>query len=180
MSPVSEALALIQKIPSSFLAVLALVTAAILFVPAEYAAMLGIDQLPAQYRAFVGPGFLLTTAWLIVRFAGEVFKPIRARRARHATAEARLRGLTDEEKAYIAEFVIGRKTSIRLGMSDGVAANLKGRKVLWCPSQLIGFDETLVHNMQPWAREYFEQNPHLLAEAPPFAPVRQDLDGGLR
>ncbi len=50
-------------------------------------------------------------------------------------------------------------------IEDGVAGGLVAKHILYRSSSIGGRLTGFAHNIQPWAREYLTDNPHLLGAA---------------
>jgi len=70
-----------------------------------------------------------------------------------------LNHLTDDEKERLRPFLTA--ASVNYSMSDGVAAGLCARGILFCPAQIVTLEKQ-AHNVQPPVRHYLLKHPELL------------------
>lgn len=155
----------------------AIATGVGLLSPDWFIAKLGLVQLRDQYRAYVGLAFIASSALLFAQAlaagAQMTRRAYRRRRMRESDREL-LHTLTPDEKAYLLPFVIGGQNTLYFRAQDGVAGGLVAKKILYNSSSLGSMLSGFAHNLQPWARDYLEKNPHLLdgANMAPQGPPR--------
>ena len=150
-----------RKIPAAFLLALLATLALILFIPSKYASALAIDQFRDSYRIFLGPAFLLVFAFITARFYNGLEKRFASKRALKEL-QKNLHSLTGEEKGYLAQFIYEEKTSIYVGMDDGVMGGLRKKGITYLAAQQGNLLDGFAFNLQPWAREYLHENHQLL------------------
>jgi len=166
----------IKGVPSSFLLALCIALCVILFVPESIAFSLGIDTFRTAYRVFLGPGLILVASWLLTRGLSHLKRPIAARRAKRHVHQF-LSNLTPEEKGYLAPFIIEERNTIHAPIEDGIAGGLVAKRILYRASQVFDMVEGVPYNLNPSAREFLTENPHLLegAEGKPTTPLEKAL-----
>ena len=76
--------------------------------------------------------------------------------------QSSLHKLTPEEKGYLKPYIVEQKNSIYVGVDDGVMSGLRSKGITFLASNMGSMLEGIAYNLQPWAREYLESNPHLL------------------
>jgi len=150
-----------RKIPLSFLVALLCVVAFILFVPVEVAKALAVDSFREQYRVYLGPTFLLTFALFIARFF-MFFMGSYEKKKNLRTKQESLHKLTPEEKGFLVVYIQEQQNSIHVGMEDGVMGGLKAKGITYLAGSMGDVLNGFAFNLQPWAREYLENNPNLL------------------
>lgn len=150
-----------RKVPAAFLVAVLVTLGLVLFVPDKYAQILAIDTFRNQYRIFLGPAFLLVLAFITAR----LYTHLAARHAERKALKEReetLHNLTPEEKGYLSKFIHEEMNSIYVGMDDGVMAGLRKKGITYLAAQMGSLLEGFAFNLQPWARDYLQNNPHLL------------------
>lgn len=150
-----------RKLPAAFLVSIVCVLTIILFLPEKHAATLAVDGFRKNYRVFLGPTLLLTVSFCVARFFMFCMQGHNQRKLLKIKQES-LYKLTPEEKGYLRPFIQGQQNSIYVGMDDGVMAGLKAKGVTYLAASMGNLLDGFAFNLQPWAREYLEQNPHLL------------------
>ncbi|RMH20024.1 MAG: hypothetical protein D6698_04935, partial [Gammaproteobacteria bacterium] len=73
-----------------------------------------------------------------------------------------LHKLTPEEKGYLVPYIEGQQNSVYVGMEDGVMSGLRAKGITYLAANMGDVLNGFAFNLQPWAREYLESNPHLL------------------
>ena len=150
-----------RKIPAAFLVAIVSVLGFILFLSEEYAKTLAVDGFRNEYRVFLGPAFLLTLAFCAARVFNFFMQGHRQRQALKKRQEA-LHSLTPEEKGYLIPYIEKQQNSVYVGMDDGVMAGLRSKGITYLAANMGDLLNGIAFNLQPWAREYLEKNPHLL------------------
>ena len=161
-----------RKVPAAFLVAIMCVLALVLFLPEKQAAILSVDEFRNQYRVFLGPALLLTLSFCVARIFMFFMQKHNQRKALEAQEENQrkalkaqqenLRKLTPEEKGYLVQFIHGQQNSIYVGMDDGIMAGLRSKGITYLAASMGDLLKGFAFNLQPWARDYLEQNPHLL------------------
>lgn len=150
-----------RKIPAAFLVAIVSVLGLILFLPEEYAKTLAVDGFRNEYRVFLGPAFLLTLSFCAARVFRFFILGYRQKQALKRRQET-LHTLTPEEKGYLIPYIEGMKNTVNVGMDDGVMAGLRSKYIIYLATNMGDLLNGFAFNLQPWAREYLEKNPHLL------------------
>lgn len=125
---------------------------------------LGLNEIISEYRKFLGIFFLLSIIRGLVpvwRAIGQ--KIIRLRGMYYG--RKRLQSLTREERELLKRYTDNDTRTITLDVADGIASGLVSESIIY-RSASIGraapggaqFD----HNIQPWAWEALQKNPHWL------------------
>lgn len=150
-----------RKIPAAFLVAIVSVLGLILFLPDETAKTLAVDEFRENYRVFIGPAFLLTVSFLIARLF-MLLKQGHVERQNLKAKQKILHQLTPAEKGYLIRYVEGQQNTINVGMDDGIMSGLAAKRITYRASNMGDLLNGFAFNLQPWAREYLEVNPHLL------------------
>ena len=150
-----------RKIPVAFLMAIVSVLGLILFLPEEIAKTLAVDQFREKYRIYIGPTFLLAVSFVVARLVMFLKRGRMARRKIEARQKA-LHQLTPEEKGYLVPYIDGQHNTINVGIDDGIMRGLEAKKITYRASNMGSLLDGFAFNLQPWARDYLEQNPYLL------------------
>jgi hypothetical protein len=150
-----------RKIPAAFLVAIVSVLGLILFLPEEHATTLAVDGFRNEYRVYLGPAFLLTLSFCAARVFNFFMQGYRQRQNLKKRQEA-LHNLTPEEKGYLIPYIEGQQNTVNVGMDDGVMAGLRSKGITYLAANMGDLLNGFAFNLQPWAREYLEQNPNLL------------------
>ena len=163
-----------RKIPAAFLVAISTVLGLILFLPEELAKLVAVDGFREQYRVYLGPAFLLTVSFCAARIYMFFMRGYDQKKALKSKKKS-LHKLTPDEKGYLVPFVINQQNSINVGMDDGVMAGLRSKGITYTPTRMGSVLDGFAFNLQPWAREYLEENPQLLdgAEGVPLTPQQK-------
>ena len=151
----------LQKIPPAFLVAVSTVLGLILFLPQKTANILAIDLFRDEYRVFLGPTFLFTIAFGAARGFSSFHTWYQQKQQLKEMVKL-LHHLTPEEKGYLICFIEGQKNSIKVGMDDGVMAGLCHKNITYRATNVGDMLDGFAFNLQPWAREYLENNSELL------------------
>lgn len=73
-----------------------------------------------------------------------------------------LHSLTPDEKAALRPYIEEEKTSLSFTLNDGIAGGLEARGIIY-RSAHASTSMFFPYNLQPWAREYLKEHPHLLS-----------------
>ena len=156
-------LGLLAKVARLPIAAIALASGFALFAPPAWLSVLGVREIFEQNHAAVGIAFLLSVSTLVVTAIPMLWKNLLAEwwhgYNRHRVVKWTLKHLTDDEKERLQPFLTA--ASVNYSMSDGVAAGLCAKGILFCPAQ-IGTLESRAHNVQPPVRHYLLKHPELL------------------
>ena len=150
-----------RKIPAAFLVAVLTVLCLVLFLPNEYAEILAVDTFRSEYRVFIGPAFLLVLAFGVARifiWFSEAYRQKKHLKERNKL----LHNLTPEEKGYLVSYIQNEQNSIYVGMDDGIMAGLRQKGVTYLAANMGDLLNGFAFNLQPWAREYLQNNLHLL------------------
>jgi hypothetical protein len=157
MKKVTEISEYFRKIPVPFLVAIISVLALILFLPDPVAKTLAIDEFRVNFRALLGPTLLLAVSFLIARFYIFLRSGVVEKKKLKAQQQI-LHKLTSHEKGYLIQFLEGQNTLYK-GIDDGVMGGLIAKGIAYRSSQVGNYIDGFAHNLQPWAREYLEDNP---------------------
>ena len=161
MDKLTDVVDYFRKVPIAFLVAIISVLALILFLPEQVARSVAVDGFREEYRVFLGPLFLVTTSFFVARLSMLVSRAYAERRGLKARQSV-LHRLTPEEKGYLLPYIDGQRTSVCVGIEDGVMSGLAARQIGYRASNMGNRLEGFPFNLQPWAREYLENNRELL------------------
>lgn len=145
-----------------------LFTGFFIFLPSEALLKLGLVDVKSKFSTYFGLGFVFSTTFLIAAMLNGFWKVFLARRLKEMANvyfyRKEAHDLTDEEKEILNIFIKGKTRSTSLSMKNGVVLGLEKRMFIIRVGQL-GTDAiswSFPFNIQPWAWEYLNKNPHLL------------------
>ena len=163
-----------RKIPAAFLVAISMVLSLILFLPEDLAKTVAVNGFREQYRVYVGPLFLLTISFCVARIYMFFLLGYNQKKAIKLKQRS-LHKLTPEEKGYLLPFIIKEQNSINAGMDDGVMAGLRAKGITYSATSMGSLLDGFAFNLQPWAREYLEDNRQLLegANGIPMTPLQK-------
>lgn len=150
-----------RKIPAAFLVAIVTVLGLILFLPEEYAQAVAVEGFRNEYRVYLGPTLLLTLSFCVARVFIFIMQGHAQRKALKARQQS-LHKLTPEERGYLVPYIEGQQNSVYVGMEDGVMSGLRAKGITYLAANMGDMLNGFAFNLQPWAREYLESNPHLL------------------
>jgi len=150
-----------RKISAAFLVAIVSVLALILFLPGEISKSLAVYDFREKYKVFLGPVFLLTISFCFARVF-IFFMSGHTERKRLKNRQKMLYQLTPEEKGYLVPYIRHQKNTVYVGMDDGVISGLEAKHITYCASSMGSVLEGFAYNLQPWARDYLNDNPQLL------------------
>jgi len=150
-----------RRIPAAFLVAIVTVLGLILFLPEEYAKIVAVDGFRDEYRVYLGPAFLLTLSFSVARVFIFIMQGQAQRKALKRKQQS-LHKLTPEEKGYLVPYIEGQQNSVYVGMEDGVMSGLRAKGITYLAAKMGDVLNGFAFNLNPWAREYLESNPHLL------------------
>jgi len=150
-----------RKIPMAFLVAINTVLSIIIFIPESYAKALAVFDFRTEYRKFLGPLFLVTFSYIIARFYLILHKSLKSKK-RLKEYQDRLHSLTPEEKGFLLPYIKNEKNTIHSEIGDGIASGLERKTIIYQPAQVFNALRGIPYNLQPWAREYLDENYELL------------------
>lgn len=163
----SKLLDLLKLKPRYFFG-LSLAAALLLFSPDSLLERLGVTELLARYRGWIGMLFVASTAiWFahgLAPLGNRVLLWAKERRAMRLRASA-LKNLSPQEGAILRRFIDGNTKTITLDVSSGAHAALESRQVIYRASSLSRQYYDFDYNIQPWAWEYLRKHPEALEGA---------------
>ena len=148
-------------LPVSFLVSIAMVLGLILFSSAEIANTLSVDEFRMKYRAYLGPAFLVTVFLLFSRLCSIGARKYRGWRNLKRTQKL-LHQLTPEEKGYLIPYIQDKMNTVYARLDDGIMSGLQMKRIVTLACSVGYYNDVNPFNLQPWARNYLERNPHLL------------------
>ncbi|GLQ88580.1 superinfection exclusion B family protein [Dyella flagellata] len=153
------------KLSPRYLAAIALITGAMIFLPESALTRLGIARIAGDYKGWLGIGFLASAALLSVSLATIILGKLTqglASRQRKEHIEERLRSLTEAEKQILRYYFAKRTRSNRLRIDDGTVRGLVFSGIIFRSTDvgniLSGFD----HNISDTALNYICDHPEVL------------------
>lgn len=163
------AIKLLEKINFSprYLVPVAFVTGFALFSSPTILDIFGIASLVSQYRAYLGAAFLISVAIITVHWSVQLYSIVEKRIASAKSVKSlqdRLHNLTEYEKRILRYYLKYQTKTAYLPLHDGVINGLILDGVVFRVTN-VGNPNNWAHNIQPWAWDYLNKTPHLLASA---------------
>lgn len=146
------------------------------FAPEEALGTLGLRDLRVEYRTVIGLSWILSSSGLLVtgsKFVFEWTKGKVERKRRSDRLRLRLHLLTPAERAILQKYIAEDTRTQKLSLYDGVARELVREHIIFTPNNVRGYENSLPHNIQPWAWDYLKKNPKLLGDSNPGAAFRR-------
>jgi len=152
----------LQKIPISLLFALTCCTVVILFAPQSLTTKLYLDAFRDRFGPELGASFLLLIFIWVARGI-EGLRQLRIRYRGEEILRGYLRDLTPEERGYLVPFIHDERNTVHAGVQDGIMKGLEAKRIVVRISAFGDlYGEGFPFNLQPWARKYLNENPHLL------------------
>lgn len=153
------------KLSPKYLIPIAILAAALLFLPSDALSKFGVDDFVNEYRMWIGIVGLLTFALLLTHFMywlkDIVTKKLRTARSLKAAKDS-LRNLTPEEQIVLADYILRQTKSRTLRVQSGVAMSLEHAHIIYLASKLGTLMGGFAYNLQPWAWDELNAHPELL------------------
>lgn len=73
-----------------------------------------------------------------------------------------LHELTPDEKSYLAAYVLDDVNTQYMQIDDGIAGGLNAKGIIYRASNVGDMLRGWAYNIQPWAKDYLREHPHLL------------------
>ena len=143
----------------------------VLFAPNALLLVFGLDSVVADIRPYLGGAFILSFSLLLCMFGKGVWDSVLRGYIRDTLAVRmhlrELRGLTEDEKQRLRPYIEQQTRSHVFSMHGGVAMGLQQRGIIIRISSigLPGSSFAFPFQIQPWAWEYLNEHPDLLAPA---------------
>ena len=154
------------KLSPRYLLPISLFTGIALFASPQLLDTLGMSDVVEKYRPYIGFVFLLFSVLLVssglvavLEFAAHEFLDRLLMRQRRR----RLRRLTKPEKEVLRGYINDGTRTRYLRISDGVVGGLVAEGILYRSTTLSKSGDYFAYNIQPWAWEYLNSHPGLVA-----------------
>ncbi len=137
----------------------------LLFVPAQLIARLGVGELVASYRPWLGLSWLVVVSLLIARSLAALGPPISRKLEqfiRLRKGYKQLRNLTPGEKEFVARYLRTYSCTQGGSFESGVVRGLEERNIIKRSSSFSFYPPYFAYNIQSWAWEYILKNPGCL------------------
>lgn len=155
------------KQPPRIIAAITIAAGIIVLAPDAMLTKLKIDAAVAAVGPYIGIVLILGCSLLVTRAAASVCAAVHKRYLRMRVAAIRKKYLHEraaDEKA-ILRYDISRGTKTqRLPLECGEVSGLEAQRVIARASTISHGGTDFDYNIQPWAWEYLQQNPHLIEE----------------
>lgn len=138
------------------------------FLPDIAITKIGLAEIKTKYSIYFGLAFFFSLSFLISAAIYKLWNiwigPNLRNFADIYYLKKDARNLTEDEKEILRHFIVGKTRSANLSLKNGVVLGLEHRKII-IRLGILGTDAismSFPFNIQPWAWEYFNKNPHLL------------------
>lgn len=121
------------RLPTRYVALIAVVSGAVLLLPQWLLEKLYLTSIPEQYKFWIGLTFLVATGLVVVNGASAVFRRITLKQRRLVREEAlrnTLERLDPAEQALLREFLFGGTQTLSLPLDNPVVARLQSHGVI--------------------------------------------------
>jgi hypothetical protein len=156
----------VLKLAPRYLAALAVIAGALIFFPAEWLAVLGLQAFSIEHRAWIGLALLGSVGICSVSaliWVGESIRgAIRRRGVRRFVCD-KLNRLTEDEKQILRYYFANGTRSNTLRINDGVVQELVACRIIRRSAQFGNLLEGFSHNISDFAWDYIHENPGVLA-----------------
>lgn len=156
---------------------LAIASGIVLFGSGELITTIGLNEFREANKPYIGGCFVFSLSIVFAQTITELFSFAKTRIAKWQKSrnskksiesrKAGLANLTPDEKAYLAPYVLGQKTTQYFLMEDGVKGSLEAKGILYRASPMGDMITGWAYNIQPWARKHLQENQDLLYGATP-------------
>jgi hypothetical protein len=159
-------------LPLKYKIVLAIGTAAALFVPREITSRFFGFALEGLLRTTIGVLFLIFSSFSIAELIYEFLKIV-GKGIKGAISERRsskqlirdLHSLSDKEQEYLATFQRDNTISQNMPYNDGITQSLVGKKIISLASQVSESGLYFPYNINPKVWAHIKEHPELLKNA---------------
>ncbi|MDO6762967.1 super-infection exclusion protein B [Agarivorans sp. 1_MG-2023] len=151
---------------------LAIASGVILFGSGELITTIGLTEFREANKPYIGGCFVLSLSIVfsqavagifgLMKYAFQKWKNEKDRKLLIKAKQKELAKLTPDEKAYLAPYVLGQKTTQYFLKEDGIKGSLETKGILYRASNMGDMVDGWAYNIQPWAKEYLETNQQLL------------------
>jgi hypothetical protein len=146
----------------------AIASAFVLLSPSSILTPLGLKEVIEVVRPYLGGAFVLSTSLLICLAMKGVWDNLIRRQLRDSLTvrlhRRELHSLTEDEKDYLRRYIEKQTRSCTFALNDGIAMGLQQRKIIIRASNLgIPGGYSFPFQIQPWAWEYLNKHPELVA-----------------
>ncbi len=121
------------KLPTKLIAVLCVVSGALVLLSDEWLKKLHLDTIEAEYGVFIGVTFLVTSALLLLEFILWVWSKVKIiwlKKKLSQKAIEELQSLDSKEISVLREFYIQGQSTLQLPMSHPLVASLIDKGIL--------------------------------------------------
>ena len=152
------------KLPTKTIMSLCIVFGIMIFSSGAMLSILGLEPFVAEYRAYLGVGFIITLTLTIVNSIAAIWKfvyPWIAEAYWIRIGKKRLRSLAPREKEILGNYIHNQNRSQNLPIQDGTVNALQKERIIIRGSSvgsMHGFD----YIIQPWVWEYLRKHPEVL------------------
>jgi len=170
METASKLFAIVTKFAPGPVLAIGIACTFVLFAKESWLGPLGLDTFRQEYKSVLGWCFVLCWSYLVAQILITMFRAYKSRQLQwqfEKDGKQALNELTDEEKGYLAEFVLSGKNTIHCDMADGIAGGLEAKNIIYRSSSMFNILQGVPYNIQPWAKKALQRNRVFLERAIP-------------
>ncbi len=155
----------ILKLAPRYLAAIALIAGALILLPPDILAMLGLEEFSTEYRMWLGLSLLVSLGICLVSVVLWLYQSILDvlnRRSIRSFIVKKLNRLTEDEKQILRYYFAKETRSNTLKLDDGVVQELVRCRIIYRSARLGNLVQGFSHNINDLAWDYIHANPHVL------------------
>lgn len=155
----------VLKLAPRYLAALALIAGALIFLPDHWLSVLGLQSFSTEHRAWLGLALLVSVAICsisLVIWIGEWIQGVIHRRSIKKFIVGKLNRLNEDEKQILRFYLAKGTRSNSLRVDDGVVQELVACRIIFRSTQMGNLVEGFSHNISDVAWDYINANPEVL------------------
>ncbi len=135
-----------------------------LFIPDQYLEKLKVVEIKNEYEMYFGLSFLFAFAFLLSLMYMNYLKPIFKTKINLFFYKKDAKHLTSDEKEIMRGFINQKTRAAQLSIQNATVLSLESRKIIVRVGNIgiPGFEMKFPFNIQPWAWDFYNNNPKLL------------------
>jgi hypothetical protein len=153
------------KLAPRYLIALGVMAAILLFASEEFLKLIGVLELAQDNRSVLGLTLLISVSLFTISIGADgvsIVKNWWRKRGFYQRVTDRLNCLTEDEKQILRFYIAKQTRSNVLLINDGVVQGLVSDGIIYRSASLGNIVEGFAHNINNFAWDYLNTNPHLL------------------
>lgn len=153
------------KLAPRYFVLIAVVAAALLFMPSEWLDRIGVSKLAAENKQWLGLTLLVSSAlWCgyVISTFWDSIKRLLNRRKNQLRVIKKLQYLTEGEKQILRYYVAENTRTNVLKVNDGVVQGLVASRIIYRAASIGDLIEGFAHNITDLAWDYLHLHPEVL------------------